>query len=67
MTPTEKKVYNFIEKYKDEYGYVPTHVAIANEYEKSRQWATKMIANLKVKGYLGETGRFGLYEIPGDN
>jgi hypothetical protein len=57
-------VLKFIKRYIKESGHQPTHVAIANEFEKSRQWATYRIDRLKKLGKLMPAKRFGLYTIP---
>lgn len=63
LTKADQEVLTFIKQYFKESGYLPTHVAIANEFMKSRQWATYRIDRLKKLGKLMPAKRFGLYVI----
>jgi sulfur relay (sulfurtransferase) DsrC/TusE family protein len=63
QTKADLDVLKFIKKYFKEYGCAPTHVAIANEFGLTRQWATYRIDRLKKLGKLLPAKRFGLYVI----
>lgn len=63
LTKADQKVLKFIKKYFKEFGQPPTHVAIANEFSKSRQWATYRVDRLRKLNKIIPTKRFGVYVI----
>jgi hypothetical protein len=63
LSKNDTDVLDFIKRYFKEFGHPPTHLAIAHEFFKSRQWATQRIAKLKKAKKLLPSKRFGLYVI----
>ena len=63
LSKLDYSVLAFIKQYFKEFGHQPTHVAIANEFGRSRQWATMRIDRLKKHGKLLPARKFGLYIV----
>lgn len=52
LTPKQKLVFDFINKFTEEQGYPPSLAEIANKFHKSIPTIFQFVATLKSKGYL---------------
>jgi len=65
MSPVQQKIYNFILKYREKHGFVPSIGAIAKQYGVTTQTIQQVLTILTKKGYIKRSKYIprGNYEV----